>query len=1017
MPVEIFTGIETPDGVAVTIGSGQCLRMHCWINVARRSVESRLMRVQDDGAEVEVFRRTVYTVTADFGPDCLKVIASGNVVVAHWLEGEEVVGVPGTWMNPVIRRFTFDLDGLDSAAWTDRGTLSVVRFMHDLQPVIGHASDFVIAFISTADACVVRRYNGLAWVDIDWDASANGGTAVALRCISVYANDDDDDALVTFEGTGGAANEVWSTRFVAADGSSAATVQSFTALPPIYLFQATHARYGARDVALLVEVAPTENDVDVPMVAGTRLSSLTAAPLTSEHAVYHLRLLGQAFTFAGARETSSAPNLYALVGYKQAVSDEFGNSAAWVANFSAIDWGDASDNTVRPRPCATFNFGDIDTRTSGATPDGSTVLGWGTERRCGHLPHAQAAPETGRAVKTRTWSVLGFAKLMAMSTSALVRAPLQPVAADVKGLRFFVEEPWVIHRDGSEPAAPTTCYRGENPHVVGALRDAAAGAAIGGGCPAYYDGSRVVPIGYPWPPEAMSVTEGAAGNLTAGTYLYVATWEWRDAAGQLHRSAPGPIFEHESTGSFAVSVVIGTLSFDTRDDAYHHPGSAPINCVLWRTEVGGLVFYRVYASTEASGYPVRNTAENDPFGDVFTITDNISDATLVQHEALPYQLIDGSFNPLPPYPPPASNAIAKWQNRIFLQSSQDLRVINYSQEMLPEPGGIRTLPPEFSPGLQIRIDGLGRVLAMEPRDQELVLFTSDAIYSISGFGADGSGQNASYQVTEIMSGIGCIDARSIVSTAAGVFFQGHHGLYCLVGSSVEHVQIGAKVLDVIRTGGNLRGACYLKDRAAVRWVTNGAPSGEPLMLELDLQTMRWSVSPLALGDQPGGSDQMCATAGSTVWMGTNREALHVVLQAGAILIEWATTDATPYADQNRSGAVAVPLRVQLNPVHLDGIDGFVLLRRVGLAFEKPNASGIRITHYAWREGRYEDATGQVIDYASPALERPRPYGPRSQKCAAFWIDISELTAVPSTENLRIVGIHIEAGIKRGLRKA
>lgn len=1014
MPVRVYSAIETPDGVAVTVASGQCLRMHCWIDVPRRAVQSRLVRVFDNGTEVEVFQRTVYGVTADFGPDSLKVIASGSVVVAHWLEGD--LGISGgdpVPANPVIRRFTIDLNALETAAWTNRGTLSVERFMHDLQPVQEHASDYVIAFLTTADVLVVRRFNGLDWVDIAWSANANGGAAVALRCCSVYAHETDGDALVTFEGTGLTANLVRSTRFAVTNGTGAATDTSFTALPAVYLFQATHARTASRSVGLLVECSRTEADFDAPLVAYVRLSSQTASPSTDEHWVYHLRLLGQAFAFAGARETGAEPNVYALVGYKQLEVEEFGNSSAWVCNFSANDWAGSGDQTIRPRPVATFNLGDIDARVSGYTPDGDTVPGRGTERRCGHLPHVQGCPETGRAVKSRTWSVLGFAKLTAMSTAA--SAPLQPTAATVQAIRFFVEEPWTIYRDGSEPTAPTTCYLGENPHVVGAVREAGAGAVIGGGCPAYYDGHAVVPIGYPWPPEILAIEEGVAGDLVAGTYLYVATWERRDAAGQLHRSAPSAIFTYESAGAFRAELSIGTLTIDTRDDTFHYPNAAPINCVLWRTEPGGLVFYRVFAEEGASN-AIRFTPENDPYGYQITASDDVDDANLVRHEALPYQLIDGAFQPLPPYAPPASNAIAKWQNRIFLQSSQDLRVLNYSHEMLPEPGGTRTLPPEFHPNLQIRIDGLGRVLAMEPRDQELVVFTSTATYSITGEGADGSGQNSTYQVSLLSQNAGTIDARSVVSTPAGIFAQTLHGLYCdRGGGQIEHVQIGGKVLDTIRTGGNLRGGSYLADRGAVRWVSNGAPTGEPLMLELDLQSMRWSVSPLALGDLPGGSAQLCATAGSAVWHGTGREALHVVLQAGALLLERASDDATPWADEDRNSTDAVPLRVLLNPVHFDGIDGFVRINRWVVALEKPTASGVRVTYYAWRSGRYEDVAGEVFTFTSPAGERLE-LRPREQKCAAAWIEIEEINPA-ATENIRIVGTHVLAGTKKGLRRA
>jgi hypothetical protein len=1008
VPARIYSGIETPDGALVVL-DGHALRMHVWVDWSRRTVESRLMRVQDDGAEIEVFTRRVHTLGAGLtvGPDCLKAIAAGDVVVVHWVEASQGPSSIG------IRRYTIDLSTLETAQWTDRNTLPVQRCLHDLQPIAG-STDFITCHMTAGDVLVVRRYDGFDWIDIDWSANANGGTPVHFFCATVFASDIDNGALVVFENTGAEANRIWCTRFDAADGSGAASAEVFTVLPDVYLFQATFASLGIWQVGLLVEVAPLENTFDVPSVAYVAVSSVTAGPITNEHAVFHLRVLGQAFTFAGARPDAGSPNFYALVGYKETIANEWGNGSAWVANFAASEWNNGNDNTVRPRPVATFNFGDLDTRVSGYTPDGGAVLGWGTERRVGCLPHAQGSPRSGRALKTRAWSVLGFAKLMPMSSS--FAAPLQAVAATVQAIRFHVEEPWTMHRDPSEPATPSVCYRGENPHMVGALREASGGAAIGGGCPAYYDGHAIVPIGYHWPPEIFDVADAAAGNLEAGgTYLYCATWEWRDSAGQLHRSAPGTIVTHTVGPMLGrTALTIGSITIDSRDDAHHYPGCAPINAVIWRTTAGGIAFHRVYAQ-EGSVYAARFTPRNDPFSGFVVAQDDVSDADLVRHEPLPYQLINGVFTPLPPRPPPASNAIAKWQNRIWLASSQDTRLLYYSQEILPEPGGTRSLPPEFNPALVVRIDGLGRVIALEPRDQELVLFTSDAIYSLTGFGADGAGQDASYQVTDVLRGVGCIDARSVVSTAAGIFFQSHHGLYCLTGNGVEHVELGAKVLDAIATGGNLRGATYLKDRAAVRWVTNASPSGAPRMLELDLQHLRWSISPLALGDQPGGSNLLCATAGSAVWQAVGREALHVVLQAGALLVERATSDAAPYADENRSGPVSIPLRVRLSPVHLDGINGFVSLRRVAVALEKPNASAYRIVHYAWRRGRYEDVIGEARDYASPAPERPRPYGPRQQRCAAFWIEVQEVDP-PLTENLRFLGVQIEVGVMTGLRK-
>jgi hypothetical protein len=1023
MTAQLYAGVYQFDNWAITV-SGRTFRCYVWVDDGRRTVESRCMVVTDGGAEVELFRRTVYSVTSDFGPDCPKIIASGSTLLVDFFEGDIN---PGSFVaeNPRIRRVTLDMSGFESAQWTDRGTFSVGRFMHDLRPVLEHASDFIIAYVDTDDIPHMRRFDGLDWIDIAWTADA--AHEVAVRALSCYAHDADNDAIMVYERNGAEALHTWVTRADADDGTNTATGRVLAGFPDGYLWQARFCRYASGRVNLVAECSEAEVSPDfaIPSLVYQRIDSGTALTLSLTQWAHHLRMLGEPFSYAGSRETDVEPNCYVLAGYGNtgvdtAAEHEFTQRSAFVVELFATEWENAdAAQEIRPRPMWVGNFGDFDCRVSGSSPDGDLITGYSLGRRIGHVSSASAAHVRGPALKTRTWSVLGFGKLMAISPAA-GESPLQPVHATGLAVRFQVEEPTQAFRDGSDPATPDACYHGVNRFTVGDAREAAGGAVIGGGCMAYYDHHRVFELGYCWHPQILRVEELEAGDIADGTYLYTATFEQRDALGQLHRSAPAlPVSYTADAGGEVIQALVNSQTLSLRDNAYVYPGCSPINTVLWRTEAGGTVFYRVNASGSGSNNRPRDTDENNPAVGFSACQDNVSDASLVEHETLPFALIDGAWAPLPPFQPPAGSCIEKWQNRIFIASSQDTRIIFYSQEMLLEPGGSRTLPPEFHPNLVVRVDGIGPVIAMHARDEELLVLTSDATYSITGIGADGAGNDASYQISLVAKHAGTIDSRSVVGTPAGVFAQTRHGLYCLTtGGGLEYIQLGAKVADVIRSGGNLRAATYLADRAAVRWVTNAAVEGEPLAVELDLLGMRWSVHPLAAGDLPAGSDALSSAVGGCSWIGDGGHEHHVVIEQGAALVERTPDDDEPYADENRAGSLPVPLRVRLRPVHLDGINGFVSLRRVALALEKPDDSAYRITHYAWRSGRYEDVVGEIRDYESPAPERHRPYGPRQQRCAAFWIDFQELASpeVPATENVRILGLQIEVGTMRGLRK-
>ena len=119
---------------------------------------------------------------------------------------------------------------------------------------------------------------------------------------------------------------------------------------------------------------------------------------------------------------------------------------------------------------------------------------------------------------------------------------------------------------------------------------------IGGGFMKIYDGYSVNENGFLRQPEfskttitADGATSGVTGRIETGTYNYVAIYEYIDAAGNIHRSAPSlpQEIEIESAGSNAyVTLQIYTLNHSLR---YRDT----VRVVLYRTTKDQTNFYRV----------------------------------------------------------------------------------------------------------------------------------------------------------------------------------------------------------------------------------------------------------------------------------------------------------------------------------------------------------------------------------------------------------------------------------------
>jgi hypothetical protein len=281
-----------------------------------------------------------------------------------------------------------------------------------------------------------------------------------------------------------------------------------------------------------------------------------------------------------------------------------------------------------------------------------------------------------------------------------------------------------------------------------------------------YDGQSVTEAGFHLFPEAISVGTGAAGSIAAGTYSYVALYEWIDGQGNRHQSAASPAFKYTAPGAKQATVTIPTLLLSQKSN---------VNVVVYRTDNNGSTYYRLN--------DVNNALPNSTSVSYVTLTDNsVSNSS---NEILAYQ--GGAL--LPNNGPPPCTTCSVHQGRLWLDVSDDPYAFRYSQAAISGVG------LQFNETLQFRLPLVsGGYVASVSMDDKLIVFGKRKIYVIFGQGPSPGGAGSTYSSPiEIPSDVGASDARTPTLIPQGIIFSTTKGWYLLtralevryIGSGVE----------------------------------------------------------------------------------------------------------------------------------------------------------------------------------------------------------------------------------------
>jgi hypothetical protein len=284
-----------------------------------------------------------------------------------------------------------------------------------------------------------------------------------------------------------------------------------------------------------------------------------------------------------------------------------------------------------------------------------------------------------------------------------------------------------------------------------------------------FDGEAQYEQQFPWGPFLSGGASAAGGppSVDVGLHGYVTVYEWLDANGHRHQSAPS-IIELVAVGANErVTLTMPTLSITTRV-------ATEINIVIYRTLADEGTYFRLY------------TTNNDPTVSYIQHIDSASDSSISSNEQL-YT----TGNVLPNKAPPAYIVSTIHQRRVFVVNKhENTWDIRYSKE-IDSLGAVA-----FSPFLTIACDVQGSaIVAMCSQSDRLIIFKQKTIFATHGEGQSIDGSGPGYAIPYLINeAIGCINQKAVVQTPIGIMFDSGEGIYLLdkqfrtsyIGEAIEH---------------------------------------------------------------------------------------------------------------------------------------------------------------------------------------------------------------------------------------
>jgi hypothetical protein len=502
-----------------------------------------------------------------------------------------------------------------------------------------------------------------------------------------------------------------------------------------------------------------------------------------------------------------------------------------------------------------------------------------------------------------------------------------------------------------------------------------------------YDGVMPVEQGFHLFPEDILAVEDTGGSMAAQQYYYQVTYEWTDAQGNLHRSAPSiPTGVLVASGSASVDLQIPTLRLTEK------VANNLVRIVIYRWSVAQQVYYQVTSITS----PLLN----DPTVDSVAYSDTQADASILGNQIL---YTTGSV--VENIAAPAAVDFTLFKSRLVMIDAENRNQLWFSKQC------IQNTPVEMSDLFTIFVapttaaqGSTGECSALSTMDDKLIIFKPNAAYYITGNGPDNTGANNDFsEPIFIAASVGCTNPKSIVLTPNGLIFQSDKGIW-LLGRDLNTTYVGAPV--EAYNSAEVLSAIVIPGTTQVRFTLNNG-----LTLMYDYFFSQWGV----FSNVPAIS--------STLY-----ENLHTYVNSlGAIYQE------TPGSYLDGSSPVLMSFTTAwFNLAGLQGLERAYFFYLLG-TYLSPHKLSIGVA-YDYNPAIAQQMLAEPDNYSPVYGSAPGPYGSETpyggidsveqfrvflsrQKLQAFQVTLTEVfdpsLGVPAGAGFTMSGINLVVGTKKG----
>lgn len=537
---------------------------------------------------------------------------------------------------------------------------------------------------------------------------------------------------------------------------------------------------------------------------------------------------------------------------------------------------------------------------------------------------------------------------------------------------------------------------------------------LSGGALSFYDRFGVYEVGFLQPPEITGHSTAGAGAgapeaaaAPGNTYLYAARYEWCDDQGNLHTSAWSNLHSvtliNPTSPYYDVTLTIKQTGATRRD---RRGPNRKVYITVWRslkngaTSDGRVRVYKLSPYGDGTGTSARL---NSKIAYSTTYVDTQDDATMRALGLGQYLFPSGDV--LEALPPPPQNAICAHRGRLWLADATDPQRIWFSRTLVPGEA------PAFHDAFTLRLDDSPEgVTALASLDDKLVVFTESRIFYVVGDGPNDTGANGAFGGPyQVVSQLGCIDARSVSVTPAGVYFQSRAGLTLLDRSLAVNL-VGDPVQDTLEAFPDCQGAQHDATNSRVVWLQTNNAATDSRFVVLDYLRKAWFT--WQVGD-PTSTKEVYAHVVSP-HLG------HVIAHSDGVCVE--TVDSP--TDTVGGAAVWITSRLTTPWIRQGSVSGIELARRL-------HVSGERLSYCVLYVEQFYDfsASGTSTSFAlSSGSAVDTPDMPRlavdlaQQKATAWKFTIRDSAASPlggtsgQPRGLRLWGLSLEITPTEGLAK-